>query len=129
MPKASDRIYASERFLDIPIPEGGVSFGSISAINTTPLIGVGNTFMSGSYDYPTVTITLKGLAVNSSAITSLHIATPKQVGVPTFSFRGETYRLLSTSKGQRYLVAGEPRYTEYSWTGVNINDPKVSIGG
>ncbi len=116
-------IYQDEKFLGIPIPQDGVSFGSISVNNITALLQVNNYVFGGSLTFSTVTITLKGIGLPPPFAS----VSAKDVGKNTFQFRDKTWNLLSTSEGSRFKIAGETRLASWTCTGVDLSSPKISV--
>jgi hypothetical protein len=113
---------AYEKFLNIPIPPDGVSFGKINADGITTFLSTGNTLLSGSYSYDSVTITLQG-------ILNPPLTHPgRNVGSVTFSFRNRTWTLLDVQEGNIIIIANTPKYLTWSCTGVDLRNPSVSIG-
>lgn len=124
MTKFSDRIYTGETFYDYPVPQDGVTSGSISAENVSASVQIDNVIVGGSVTFPTITITLRGIPVPGPLVAP----TAKSVGQTFFLFRGRQWRLLSVSTGPRFYIAGEPRFMEWSCTGVDTTRQNISIG-
>jgi hypothetical protein len=114
--------YSNEKLLGIPIPDDGVSFGQISANNITTLVEINNVVVSGSYSFETVTITLKG-------ITNPPIPkpTPTSFGSSSFSFRGRTWKVIDTQQGAKFRIADVEKYSSWSVTGVDLDNPVIKI--
>lgn len=113
---------AYEKFLNIPIPLDGVSFGKLNADGITAFLSTGKTLLTGSYSYDTVTIALQGILTPPLA----HPRT--KIGPATFSFRNRTWTLLDVQEGNIIIIASTPKYMTWSCTGVDLNTPSVSIG-
>ena len=114
--------YSNEKLGAYPIPEDGVSFGSISAAGITPYIKLGKGIYSGSYGFDTVTITLKGIQVPP-----YNTPTPATIGNATFGFRNRTWRVIDVQEGAKFNIGGQTRFSSWSVTGVDINTPRVKI--
>lgn len=113
---------AYEKFLGIPVPPDGVSFGKLNADGITTFLSTGNTIISGSYTYETITISLQGIVTPP-------LAHPrKNIGGTTFQFRGRNWVLLETNEGNIIKIANTPKYLTWSCTGVDLSTPSVSIG-
>lgn len=113
---------AYEKFLGIPVPADGVSFGKLSAEGITTYISTGSTVLSGSYTYDTITITLQGILTPPLS----HPRT--NIGPTKFTFRDRDWTLLNVEEGNKILIAGIPKYFTWSCTGVDLRTPNVSIG-
>lgn len=114
--------YANEKFLGIPIPEDGVSFGTVSASGITPYLKINNTIVSGSYGYQTVTITLKGIGEPP-----LQPVTAANLGTQTFTYRGKTWVVTNTTAGARFSIGAISRLYTWSCTGVDTSTPILSV--
>lgn len=113
---------AYEKVLNIPIPPDGVSFGNISAEGITTYLSLSRTILSGSYTYETVTIALQG-------ITTAPLQHPRtNIGQQTFEFRNRTWTLLNVNEGNKIIIAGQPKFLTWTFTGVDLNTPNISIG-
>jgi hypothetical protein len=114
--------YSTEKFMGIPIPEDGISFGTISAAGITPYLKINNAIFSGSYGYETITITLKGIGEPPIAqISAANIAQPQ------FTFRDKTWKVIDTQLGNRFNIAGQWRYNTWTVTGVDTSRPIIKI--
>lgn len=118
-------IFGSEFLYGYPIPEDGLSFGSVSATGITPLLNVNGLIISGSINYPTLTVTLKGIAY-PPPITKSEL-TVENVGSLSFVHRDITYKVLSVSEGARFRVGADWRLFTWSVTGVDITNTKFEV--
>lgn len=114
--------FGSEFLFGYPIPEDGLSFGTVSAQNITPLLEVNGLIIGGSLSYPTLTITFKGIA-DPPPITREELSI-ENVANLTFNFRGTEYKVLNTTEGARFRVANTWRLFTWSVTGVDTEHPK-----
>lgn len=113
---------AYEKFMGIPVPLDGVSFSKLSADGITTYLSLGNTLLTGSYTYDSITITLQG-------ITTPPLAHPRtKPGSTSFSFRGRTWRLLDIQEGNIIKIASQSKYMTWACIGVDLDNPSVSIG-
>lgn len=83
-----------------PVEPDGVSKGNVALYNITPYLKVGNSIVQGSLNYPTVTLTLKGLSYPPP----LNPITPQNVSEQTFRFRNIDYILISAVEGGRIQI-------------------------
>lgn len=117
-------IFGSEFLYGYPIPEDGISFGSISANGITALLEINGLIVSGSISYPTLTVTLKGIAYPPPI--PKQDLTVENVGSYSFTHRDIEYKVLSVSEGARFKVGNDWRLFTWSVTGVDVSNLRFS---
>lgn len=117
-------IYNTEKFQGYPVPQDGISFGSISANGISTFIGVGNTILSGNFSFDTITITLKGIDFPAPFLKP----TTTNSGDTTFQFRNRKWVITDVTEGYIFTIGSQKKYESWSITGVDLNNPMSKIG-
>lgn len=116
--------FGYELFEGYPVPEDGISFGAASVNNITPLLEVNGLIISAGLNLDTLTITLKGIPVDSEPFPEIEA---KDFGQYTFTFRGKEYVVASTSRGPKLRVGNSWIYLSWSCTAISATAVKLSI--
>lgn len=113
--------YGTEKVFGVPISDGDLSFGSISASGVTPYVEVNGAVISGSISYDTVTVTLKGIS-NPPA---------QKPGVNgfsgSFSAAGRSWTVIDATPGVKFTIGSRTGYFSYSVTGADFSRPMLKV--
>jgi hypothetical protein len=112
---------AYEKVGDIPIRPESISFGTISAAGISAFVASGRTVFSGSYSFDTVTLTLEGI------IDPPYSRPGVNPGQDTFTFRNRTWHITDIQEGGTISIAGQSKYLTWSMTGVDLDNPKITV--
>ena len=113
--------YVNELLEGFPIPDDGISFSVLNAKDITPYIKIGNAIVGGSYGYETVTIELRGIVTPP-------FEKPRDADyTDTFTYRSRTWTVINVLEGPTYTIAGTRAYRTWTVTGVDLENPTVTI--